>query len=109
MCFNNQVCYTNFTQADMTDPNTPINSALEINDNYYTVDIFNGTDEYANLDISSNSTNDTISSDNEEITSDVSTLEPSISSIVLNSTEKGKPIDKRPVKSYYEAQTSVNI
>ena len=44
MCFNNQVCYTNFTRADMTDPNTPINSALEINDNYYTVDIFNGTD-----------------------------------------------------------------
>ena len=43
-CFYGQVCYTNFAEVVMTDPSVPIQSALNINDKYYTVDILNGTD-----------------------------------------------------------------
>ena len=43
-CFYGQVCYTNFTEVDMTDPSVPVLSALNINDKYYTADILNGTD-----------------------------------------------------------------
>ena len=44
VCFYGQVCYTNFTEVEITDPSVPVQSALNINDKYYTADILNGTD-----------------------------------------------------------------
>ena len=39
----------------MNDPSAPIYSAFNINDKYYTVDVFNGTDPFANLTYGSSS------------------------------------------------------
>lgn len=43
-CFYGQVCYTNLTEVEITDPSIPVQSVLNLNDKYYLADILNGTD-----------------------------------------------------------------